>query len=414
MIQYPETIEEVGRGNLILAANSKMQPLVKTDFDEGVSPLKTYKPWSCLSLNFANSEKGTGGSGAIEVKQLSDVRIRTEIAMKAVMEEEIKKESQQEETSTTEELVKTNVYYLLKDMSEYRGKSAIEIAKNFPITKVLEAAENLKKSAANNPKYADKNMKQANALEVAAIIVNAENAKCNDGKSVLELFSGDLREAMKISQELFNTKHPASQAAVSLFQLIQKDNSVVKYIKKCVNGNANITDTGYKIYGPILKTPNTKKVDKEGYTKAYSLCIVCDPKRLPYPFHIELQTMRGKPSNGKVGIEAQSVVDRKTFTIDLATWEWVNIIEKADWEAKLVALDAHSYQYAAATKATEENIRAHQNKSGPNTIPTTAQIPQAPQNFQTPPLTTPYGTPTYPVYQSYQTPHPVYQNYPNS
>lgn len=385
-IKYPETFEEVGRKDQILAANSKIQPLTKEDFEKGESPLKTYKPWSCLNLNFAVSgDKAYGGSGAIEVKRIPDVKLRTEIAMRAIMEAEIVKANQNEESGDgkTQELLATKVFYLPKDMNGSRGKTAMEIVKTYGAAKAKEAVQNLKASAANNAKYAANNLKQADALELAAVIAAAESTFLDDGSTVLDLFKGDFNQAVARCKTLYEQRHTSASVAVELFNAINKDRALLDYIKS--GHSDNQTSGTYYIYGPMTKTPNVKKVDKDGLTKAYSLCITCSPTHLPYPFHIELTTMRGVPLGAdRVGVKSDTIVDRKTFTIDLTTWEWVNIIERADWEAKLVALDAHKEQYTTAAQASAENIYGHTNSQVPAQQSMPQQNPQMYQQYQQP------------------------------
>lgn len=382
-IKYPETFEEVGRKDQILAANSKIQPLTKEDFEKGESPLKTYKPWSCLNLNFAVSgDKSYGGSGAIEVKRIPDVKLRTEIAMRAIMEAEIAKTNQNEESGgKIQDLLATKIFYLPKDMNGSRGKTAMEIAKAHGAVKAKEAVQNLKASAANNVKYAANNLKQADALELASVIAAAESTLLDDGSTVLDLFKGDFNQAVARCKTLYEQRHISASVAVELFNAINKDRALLDYIKS--GHSDNQTSGTYYIYGPMTKTPNVKKLDKEGLTKAYSLCITCSPTHLPYPFHIELTTMRGVPLGAdRVGVKSDTIVDRKTFTIDLTTWEWVNIIERADWEAKLVALDAHKEQYATAAQASAENIYGHANSQMQQSQQQTPQMYQQYPQYQ--------------------------------
>ena len=53
----------------------------------------------------------------------------------------------------------------------------------------------------------------------------------------------------------------------------------------------------------------------------------------------------------------------------------VNIIERADLEAKLVALDAHKEQYTTAAQASAENIYGHTNSTSARTAIYTATKP---------------------------------------
>lgn len=360
MIKYPETLVDVGRADQVLAADSKIQPLDASDFAKGKSPLQAYKPWSGIRLNFADSAKGIGGSGAIEVNHLADVKMRTQIAMHAVMDAEMQKSKIElgQEKNQIDDLLDTKIYFLPREITaDYRGKTALEIARGNGYVNSMTAVQNLRSSAANNPKYTKNNLKQAEAMECAAIIAYAETTKLDNGQSVSECFCVDPAKAMQLGSELYRTGHPAGAAMAVFYQALQKEPALLDYLKKEKKGEEK--KGRYQIYGPVLKTPNIEKLDKEGYTKAYSLSIFCDPKQLPYPFRIELQTMRGKPQNDRsVGVIGESIIDRRDFSISLQTWEWLNIIERSDWEAKLVALWAHNEQYAAAVAATQENRSA--------------------------------------------------------
>lgn len=367
MIKYPETLVDVGRADQVLAADSKIQPLDAMDFASGKSPLQAYKPWSGLRLNFADSSKGIGGSGSIEVNHLADVRMRTQIAMHAVMEMEMKKSKAEFRQGKTkiDDLLDTKVYFLPKEITaDYRGKTALEIARGNGYSASMIAVQNLKNSAANNPKYAKNNLKQAQAMEMAAAIIAGEATKLDNGQTVSECFCADPSRAMQLGNELYRAGHPAGAAMAAFYQALQKEPALLDFLKQ--EKTEGEKKGRYQIYGPVLKTPNIEKLDKDGYTKAYSLSVYCDPKQLPYPFKIELQTMRGKPMNDRsVGVIGETIVDRKDFSISLQTWEWLNIIERADWEAKLVALWAHNEQYAASVAATQENRAAGSQKNQP-------------------------------------------------
>lgn len=392
-IKYPETFAEVGRQNVTVAANTKIRPLTTADFLNGESPKKTYKSWSVLNLNFANSESKSGGSGAIEVSHLADVRIRTEIAMREIMENERKGlngmngGNGSEEKNSAAQLLETKVFFLPREISsDMRGRTAIEIARASGAANAKIAAQNLRNSANNNEKYKDSNLKQANAMELAAIIVDSEVCKLN-GKTVKELFAENMDMAMQVCHQAFNQNpnDPAVVAATALLNQIKQDSSIMELIK---NKSEIKNQSGvYKIYPQTLKTPNTSKVDQNGYTKAYSLSITCNPAQLPYPFHIELQTMLGKPlPNRQVGIDGSTIKDKKTFSIDLMTWEWLNIIERADWEAKLVALWSHNEQFDAMVRAVDENRQSTNNGQSAQTTnqPPYGQTPYNQQQVQSP------------------------------
>lgn len=364
MIKYPETFAEIGRQNMTLAANSKIRPLEQSDFQNGESPLKAYKPWSVLSLNIANGESKSGGSGAIEITHLADVKIRTMIAMQEIMENErkgIKNSFNEQNSDNAASLLETKIYFIPREISnDMRGKSAFEIAQTCTYEVAQSIGQNLRKSAENNPKYKAANLKQAEAIELAGLLVASEKTILA-GKSIKDWFSGNMDVALRVCQEEYTKGNSAVMIAMILKQVIDKDASVLQLLKGTPEIKKNMGN--FKIYGPILKTPNVKKIDANGYTKAYSLAIWCNPEQNPYPFHVELQTMLGKPlTNRQVGVDGSSIINRKTFSIDLTTWEWMNIIDRADWEAKLVALWNHNDQYSAMVRAVDEN-RASANQA---------------------------------------------------
>lgn len=415
-IKYPETFAEVGRQNIIVAANTKIRPLDGGDFQSGESPMKTYKPWSVLNLNFANSETKSGGSGAIEISHISDVKIRTMIAMKEIMENErrgmLSSENNQTESGASA-LLETKIYFLPKEISsDMRGKTALEIAKASGGENARIAAQNLRKSAENNEKYKKQNLKQAEAMELAAIIADAEFYRLptqNGEKTIRELFAENVEAAMRLCMTAYaqNPNNPPVIAAAALLNAIKKDSSVQNIIKN--KADSKSSSGSYKIYPQTLKTPNIEKRDRDGYTKAYSLCVTCNPTQLPYPFRVELQTMLGKPlANRQVGIDGSTIKDKKTFSIDLMTWEWMNIIERADWEAKLVALWAHEEQYNTMVKAVNENRQASQNPSQGNYPSQSYGYGQ--QNNQAPVQGYGYSTQQPSSYPQNQQPYPQNQN----
>lgn len=414
-IKYPETLAEIGREHLIMAANTKMRPLTGEDFAKGISPMTVYKSWSVLNLNFADSDKKTGGSGSIEIDHLEDVRIRTQIAMQAVMEQERKQISNNPEQgggdSAAGALLATKIFFLPKEIkAEMRGKTALEIASACGSENARIAAQNLRNSAKNNEKYRANNLKQAEALELASVIFEAKERSFQiDGKEVkvADLIASDPNRAVFFCNEEYkrNPNNPCLMTAMNLMNAIKQDRSILSILK---DGSAGKAENHYMIYGPVLKTPHIEKVDKDGYTKVYSLVVWCNPSQLPYPFHVELQTMLGIPkANRQVGVEGSTIKDRQTFSIDLMTWEWLNLVARADWESKLVALWAHEEQFNAMVSAVTENRAQASGQAPRNQQPyQNTQWAQPPQQSAQP-YSYVQGQPTsYP----YPYPYPYQQN----
>ena len=358
-IKYPKCLASTGRNDgLVFAVNSNLRPMEQADINEGKSPLTTFKGWASLELNFAEAAEKSGGSGNIETTHIADVKLRTEIAMQAVMEAEAEQKQNEKGASHAQSILNTKVLFLPIDMKSYAGKSAYEIAELAGPNEARRAASNLSQTASASGRYAKSNQKQAEALNLAAIIIEAKSTLCPNGKSVAEIFSGDIRKALAYASKLFNDRNPVTPVMTSLYEAMQADPSV----KDVLAQKAPSTGKTYRIYGPVFKTPNTKKVDEDGYTKAYQLAVTCDPSRTDAPFRVELTTMLGIPDpKNAVGVSGQSIKDRKNFKIDLQSWEWVNMIDRADGEKRMVESMFHDAAYQIMVQADTDNFHSRRN-----------------------------------------------------
>lgn len=365
-IKYPKCLATAGRsGNLIFSIQSNMRAMEQEDINNGLSPLTTFKPWASLNLSFADASKQSGGSGNIEIDHIADVKLRTAIAMEAVMEAECKEKGKTEK-GHAQELLEQKVFFLPPEFKEHKGKTAEAIAEAIGMQNAYRAADNLDASANKDPRYAVNNRKQAEALRLAALITETRRIAFPDGETVAKCFSGDLKAASEKASRYYQAGNQAGILAGTLFQAIQVDPSICKALS---NEGSSSGSQIYKIYGPVLKTPNTRKVDANGYTKAYTLAVTCDPSRTEYPFRVELTTMLGRPlPNSQVGVDGKSIKDRKSFTIDLQTWEWVNMIERSDWEKKMVEMMFHNTGYQIMLQADADNYNTRQQRA--------PQIPQ--------------------------------------
>lgn len=351
MIKYPDSMASVGRKNQTLAADAAFTPLSEDDFKAGVSPMELIKKGSGLRLECADSQKGIGGSGSIEAAKLADVRIRTEIAFQAIMKAEMSGVKAADNSS----ILDTPIHFVPKEMSEFRGKPARDfINGGFTDAIFIAAVKLLRDNAAKNAKYAAANTKQADALEAARILSLAQNVKDKNGNSLIS-FCKSLDEIKIKGNQLNAAKDPAVKAMAEIFKYIKRDPANIAIFAP--SKSSETSTEVYTIYDAPQKTPNSRKLDKDGMTKAYSLKVTCNPARLPYPFHVELVTFRGKPIPGQM-VGVKDCVDYKSFRYDLQSWEWANIVDSAEVEKNLTKLFIHQAAKKASVAARMENIEA--------------------------------------------------------
>ena len=189
------------------------------------------------------------------------------------MEAEIAKANQNEESGDgkIQDLLATQDFLSSKkDMNGSRGKTAMEIVKAHGAVESQRSCSEPKASAANNAKYAANNLKQADALELASVIVAAESALLDDGNTVLELFKGDFNQAVARCKTLYEQRHVSAAVAVELFNAINKDKALLDYIKSGYSDNQTSGNVLYlRTYDENSKC---KKVDKDGLKK-HIVCV---------------------------------------------------------------------------------------------------------------------------------------------
>lgn len=387
-MKYPRELTKCGRSGLVLSSVSKFDPLDTNDYENGVSPLGL-KPWSSLSLEFANSDKNFGGSGCIEATRIADAKIRTRYAIGKIMESEASKKA-----STDSENVKkiraaaqSEIKYAPGKLTPFKGKSVQEFVNTATPDQVLEMVTFLKNSS--DGRYQKVNSEKARAIEILSIVATAKNTAIAEGVIADVIF--DKVASVSAGKRLCESNDPMRVAYAQAYQLSKTEYGALF--------SASEDSKGYVIYPMVLKTPNTKKIDADGMTKAYELSVTCYPDRTAYPFTIYLRTMRGYPAQGKeVGITGAK--DFHEFSIDLASWEWTNIIETASNEKSMVEMMQHTTAYQAVLKYEGQNRAASGLKNHPQTQQPMPQ-PQCQQPVQQ----------TMPQYQQtqYQQPAQQYQ-----
>lgn len=309
------------------------------------APMNILDKWSSIELSFAQVETkdgnkiGSGASGRIDVEILEGLSKKTDHIEGMILENSLKKATKASGGDEIDlSILNTTVNYLPTDMIAGKGKTVAQLAKEYSISQIANAASNLEAQAAKNSKYARMNQNQADALKVAMIL---EHKDTNIGTvcfqpSIANTYKADPSGFFRKVVTYVKTVPATDDGYIYCLALWTMAKKPDKFKPEWLLADMNAVEStgGYIDLYNVFKTPNVNKLDNDKLTKAYNLKIKADPTR-DYPYRIELTTMRGKPiadGNGgvkSVGIDAAHAVDRKTYSMDLTSYEWTNAIYMA-------------------------------------------------------------------------------------
>ena len=373
MNKYPKQFNSIGRRDKVMGVASAFGMSTKQDWDENkLSPMEMLQSWSGIKFNVSDSKLNAGGDGNIEAKKLSDVRIRTEHAMRYVMEAEMQRtdgDDAEKEKSGASVFLEQPISYLPKDLIALRGQSSIAICGSLQVPQIKNAIDTLVQGYQNakqkgDQNNANRNLQQINGLRFAMVALNCGKMKIGD-YTISDILKNWNQFAQYV-QTMFQ-QNPQIQNSVEgyvLMTAIECGNSIPNFInlvtdESALKEEATMASTkGIQIYKEVLKTPSMKTESKgphAGLRKAYRLSVTCYPQ-MKQPFTLKLTTMYGQPlGDNKVGIKESSAVDKKTFTMTMESWEWLNIIEDAEWLKRLYQIAAFPTALVAANAYDAEN-----------------------------------------------------------
>lgn len=362
-MNYPLELNSFGRKGTTVSSETKFVPLEPNDMDgeHGTPPLETLKKWAAMSIDIVSSGDGNVKGGAtanIEATHIEDARVRTEIAMKEIMEEEVLMTSGDEDAEVVS-LCNMKLNFIPPSIREKKGQPIVEVVRTSSDKEINDIVSLLAGSISKNSNYAAQNKKLLFATECLWISKKASE--------------------LNIINNILTSSPPNTPELMAVYT---KALGFMKFdvFKKILSGSEVKNGKVYKIYKANIKTPNPNKVDKNGLTRGYSLSVMCSTTHIDYPFDITITTMKGRPKkDGSVGFEKGTVCDTKTYKASLSTWEWLEIIERGTWEKKCMESDAHEKNYALAQKYSFQNRTAAQATTQAN-----AQVPVQPTSNPVP------------------------------
>lgn len=361
---------------MIISADDNIDPLFdNAQFvgEDAITPMNLLDAYASIKLSVADSARGCGASGNFEARKLADMNKRTDFCMMRIMEEEAKTRGKGTSVQADghDPLLEEKISFVTTELIKCRGQSALQIASNKEI-KLNDLYKNFDLlSGKATGKFAESNLRQANGLLHAAVVVYGNAFRLGE-KSFLQAFSGDAEECRANYASFCNAMKDMDQGSQwllgSMLKMLGNKDSF-SLLRSLLGTNVNdvsLQQECYMVYD-ATKTPN-RKTDANGNIMCYTLSVYCYPHE-KLPFRITLDTYRGKPADRGVGIVAGSRVPAYNskgvqipkFAVNMETWEWNDLIESACLHKAIASEYAYRTSYPAACQIDEYN-RQHSQK----------------------------------------------------
>ena len=345
----------VKRQHETLSFHNNVVLLTDNDYGGYVAPMQIFDvKKSKWKINYANSEDGSGMDVNVNITQIPKLWTDTE-ACNALLTKLKISDSKQD----IPEEMKITINFLPKEMSAGKGLTAIQLAKEYSYDLCDKAVRNLLEESKKPTRYADKNREQANVLRYATLCVNAQKYKYN-GRTLAQIINSSKEEVMSayrsINDPLVKTIY------TDLISFIRENLDAGRDYRKCLLLDMSSMENGGSfVLLDEFKTPNNKEIDKNGNTVGKAIKITCN-FGAEYPYHITLETMKGKPLKGQVGMERKNAVDHESVTFKLLQWEWTYILtqEKALLDGLVYTHVNRAYQ-AAVYFAQQNKANGYEN-----------------------------------------------------
>ncbi len=360
-VENPTEYGTVQRQNQTLSFHNNVVLLTDNDYGEYISPMQIFDmKKSKWKINYASSKECDGEDVNINITQIPKLWSDTETCNYILANLKINQGKQE-----IPEEMKVVINFLPNEMSEGKGLTAIQLAKEYSYELCCKAVTNLYNEANKGGRYAEKNLNQANVLRYATLCVNAQKYKHN-GKTLGEIINSSVDE---IKNALNSIADPKVKAILG---------DIVSYVKTNLDHKRDVRKSLLLNLGPMesgssyvlldeFKTPNNKKTDENGLAEGKHVKITCN-FGAEYPYHITIESMKGKPLDGQVGISLKNASNFKSFTFKLLQWEWTHILhqEKTLLDGLIYANVNNAYQkscdFARQNRSTwkkkSENVAA--------------------------------------------------------
>ncbi len=317
-----------------------------------ISP-KEFTRYSGVKINI--SGQGSGTSANIEVSKLDGVILRSKAALENCY---ISSGNNGTETDYST-MLETKISFVPNEFVQFRGKTANEIAQALDYNSAITIANNFKCEG----RFAAANQRQKDALYLAAALKSLKDAVQPD---FFDKYVSDPAAAIGNNQ--------------AVYQLVSYiEGNWAGAIAEC--GGKSTTESGSSvvIYDCPMKTPDIKRVDKQGYTKVYSFRISIDVTR-DYPVHVEIHEGKGKPqTNHAVGIVAGTYIKVVDKTFDFTADEWLYALNTCKDFRSAVVTNEWSRVSQLASYQRSVSIQMQKNKNNVQTAPQNAPAQQTGQ-----------------------------------
>lgn len=327
-IKNPTEYDSVKRTNETLSFQNNVSLLTPNDYGEYVTPMAIlddkYSKWK---LNYANSKTGEGGDYSIDIRMVAHLDSMTQ-ACNNILAQIAMGQSKSEIPDEMKEVIN----FLPREMSEGKGLTAIQLAKQYSYDLCNKAVQGLiDQGKKPGNKYAQKNMSQANILRYATLCVNAQKYKIGN-KSLAEIMNLPKDEMIASLQQ--NRDASLTAFIKDLVTFIQSNADQGRDVRKSLLLDLGSCEAGGSfVLLDQFKTPNNKKVIEDrksplyGLTKGVACKIVCH-FGAEYPYHVTIESMYGKPLEGQVGMSRKDAKNYKSFTFQMLGHEWTHAVMK--------------------------------------------------------------------------------------
>lgn len=357
MVKNPSEYISFGRKDAkqngkVLSFQCNLSLLTDNDYDEYTGPMQIFNDrYSKWKLNLSQTGENKGGAAVnINLNRFYQIQSDTQICNQILANLRMN-----EKKSQIPDELKVSIKYLPSNMSDGKGHTAIQLAKEYSFGDCLAAADVLDKNAASGGKYAANNAAQAKALRTSTLIVAAQKIMIN-GERAADLFTKDSASVKAYIQANPNSDESKQLSIIGKMITMNYKAGVDIRPSLCIDLGSEETGNSYVLFEEF-KTPHIDTVDENGRTDATDVKIICN-FGAEAPYHIEITNMKGEPIKGaKVGINRRNATDIHRFVFDLLPWEWTAAVDGMSQRIKGLTYARSMSAYRSMIAERNKNFR---------------------------------------------------------
>ncbi len=337
-----------------------------TNENDWVSPIALER-FSGVKINISGSGQGTAAN--IEASKFDGVYLRSMNALRDFFA--VTNEDADNAASHYYVLLETKLSYLPSQFTQHRGKTAREIASLVSYQDAQTIANNFNCTG----KYAANNQKQKDAIIMASTLQMLKQ-QTGGNDAFLKAFATNPSATME--------KVPANSDLYNLVVYMEQNWPGLIAESANMGADETVSESSIVVYDCPTKTPDIRKVDKDGYTKVYSFKIVIDKSR-KNPVHVEIKEGKGKPqTNHSVGIVSGTYKKVCDKVFDFTADEWLYAMNMCN-DYKKAAI-VNDFQRIVTNAEAQRNLSIARGKQAQGTANTAANnvVPMTQGNVYNP------------------------------